>query len=220
MKKEIIMKNRKIIIVLCITCVVFLGLFLIKSGGPSNGLTCEVNLSSVPENTVFVELFVDEQMLGDDYTSYNKKAVVKNNMDIDSSVITANYNGFISYTYHCKNSYSDSDLRECAVGISSNDEKCAYVNFGFDDEQKIIKNFDSMSFVYVDDKGEVLGKTEVVSISKFFGVNRLFINGEKTAVKYSVKPDNVLWLFVMTFFIECLMFCFFKIRAKKHSRKR
>lgn len=140
------MKN--FLCVLFVTFVIFLWSIFSKTGITSGETVCEVNMANIPDNTVFVELFIEEDVISDNYTKCNEIAVKQNNITTESEIVTAQFNDFISYTYHHKNSSSLSNLNNCKTIYNGDiDNEVVYVVFWDGIHRKSIEKCDALMLV-------------------------------------------------------------------------
>ena len=201
--------------VLFVTFVVFLWSIFSKTGITSGETVCEVNMDNIPDNTVFVELFIEEDVISGNYTKCNEIAVKQNNITTESEIVTTQFNDFISYTYHHKNSSSLSNLNNCKTIYNGDiDNEVVYVVFWDGIHRKSIEKCDALMLVYVDEFGQILGKSDVVYVNKLMEKSHLIVNGEKITVKYNnVKTSVKLVLFLSLIFIESVVF--FALRKRQ-----
>ncbi len=201
---------KKFSCVLLVTFVAFCLVFFSKNGKISGETVCQVNLANIPENTVFVELFIDEKTISDNFTKCNEIAVRQNSVSPESDVITAQFDNFISYTYHHKNSSSLSNLNNCET-VYKREMDGEVVNVVFWDgiDRKSIEKCDALMIVYVDEFGGILGKSDIVYINKLMEKSHLVVDGQKITVKYNnVKIWVKLLLFLLFVLIESVLFVF------------
>lgn len=203
--------------VLFVTFVVFLWSIFSKTGITSGETVCEVNMSNIPDNTVFVELFVEEEVISDNYTKCNEIAVKQNSISPEADIVTTKFDNFISYTYHHKNSSSLSNLNNCeSVYNGEIDNVVAYVVFWDGIEKKSIEKYNALMIAYVDEFGQILEKSDVVYVNKLMEKSHLIVNGEKITVKYNnVKTSVKLVLFLSLIFIESVVFFCFKKETRQ-----
>ncbi len=202
--------------VLLVTFVIFLLTLFSKSGKISGETVCQVNMANIPDNTVFVELFIEEDVISDNYTKCNEIAVKQNNITTESEIVTTQFNDFISYTYHHKNSSSSSNLNNCEIVYNGEiDNEVVYVVFWDGIEKKYIEKCNALMIAYVDEFGQILGKSDVVYINKLMEKSHLVIDGQEITVKYNnVKALVKLLLFLSLVLIESLLFIILK-RARR-----
>lgn len=204
--------------VLFVTFVIFLWSIFSKTGITSRETVCEVNMSNIPDNTVFVELFVEESVLSDNYTKCNETAVKQNNISPEAEIVTTKFDDFISYTYHHKNSSSLSNLNNRKTIYNEDiDNEVVYVVFWDGIEKKSVEKYNALMIAYVDEFGQILEKSDVVYINKLMEKSYLIVDGEEITVKYNnVKTPVKLVLFLSLVLIESVLF--FVLRKKKDRK--
>lgn len=194
--------------VLFVTFVIFLWSIFSKTGITSGETVCEVNMSNIPDNTVFVELFVEESVLSDNYTKCNETVVKQNNILPEAEIVTTKFDNFISYTYHHKNSSSLSNLNNCKTIYNGDiDNEVVYAVFWDGIEKKSIEKYNALMIAYVDEFGQILGKSDVIHINKFMEKSILTVDGEDVTVRYNnVKTSTKLLVFLSLVLIESVLF--------------
>lgn len=198
---------KKFLFILCVTTIAFFLSLFVKTGKISDETVCLIKSDAVPAETVFVELFIEKEALGDNYISYNKKAVKENHLESQAEIINAELEGLVSYTYHFKDSASSSDLRKCQKGYDTNIGEYAYLSFGSDVDKKSLEKCSKMLLVYSDESGEILGKTNAVTFNKLLRKSHLIVEGENISVKYGgIKTQAIIGIYLIVVIIEIIAY--------------
>lgn len=74
---------------------------------PSHDLRCEIIPNKIPEETTYIDLLIPIKLNDENYTPLNKSNGEKFGISQNSEIVNYNENGYMSYTFHYKNSISN-----------------------------------------------------------------------------------------------------------------
>lgn len=205
----------KFIIVLAVTVLVFLGAFLTGTGSPFPPTTsCRVESDSLPEGTAFIEMLVKEKEI-ETYSTCNKEICQKYNISADAEIVTLNFDGFVSYTYHRYAPKSQSQISENNMTSLDNGKNAYLVVFG-SDEEKFPEEFQELRFAYVDENGEVLKISDTIECSELLESGFIDITSEGVSIDNTLLKGSVVTIvFLLILAIETGVFLGLKTKKKK-----
>ncbi|MCQ2449748.1 MAG: hypothetical protein MJ132_06135 [Clostridia bacterium] len=74
---------------------------------PSKSFDCYIDYDKIPENTAYVDMLIPLKDSDKNYTAFNQVNGEKFNISSDSEIVHYNKGGYVSYTFHFKDSVSE-----------------------------------------------------------------------------------------------------------------
>ena len=189
---------KKLLIALGVTTIIFSMLFLVKTGILSGESICYVNESNLPEKTVYVELMIPQEDIGEDYVSCNTAMCEKNKLSTNAEIVRANVDGYVSYSYHNKVASVKNSIHTCEKKYNKDMDIMLQVIFWYNVEKENMKETQKQMFAYVDKTGNILQLTDKLYLNPFLEKKHININGKDVSAEYLRIKTSVM---VLTYFM-------------------
>jgi hypothetical protein len=185
-------------------------------------------MQHVPVNAVFIDMLVNKADLKEMYTEFESKNARQYGMTPLSEIVAKEFDGYVSYTFHCVGATSDILL---AVKRVSGTPSAAFVQNTFgeeteythnDEEKKVPQSrFRSIRFAYLSKDGAILAITNASKANSFsFFLDRELctVSGEVLTITYRFAPPYWTYLIIPSLTITVAI-CM-KISTSVRNRKK
>ena len=211
---------KKYLITILITSCIFISFFLLKKPVQSGELVCLVNTGNAPQKSVYVELLVQQEELGNSYVDCNKTMSHKNNIPLNSEIINFNKDGYVSYSYHHKSASSISKLSDCDTTYDDDMSTMLLLIFWNGIDKVEIEEVSNIAFAYVTETGKVLQITNKIQLNPIFTRDFININGTDVSVDYSgIKSSVICAMFLFLILLETITFVLLTQKEKRNQSK-
>ncbi len=168
---------RKILfaIIICLSLI----LFASARSEPSYSFLCDINISEIPEEAIYVDMLFPLEKTHARYCEYNEAAGEKNGISHNSDLVGYENGGFRSYTFHIQGSHSEIEPYKETDGVY-------YVSFfedknGYDDEMfyeldDFGEKYKTVKFAYINASGDIIAETNEVDIWNNSGYRDIYIS--------------------------------------------
>ena len=155
---------------------------------PLPWIRCQPTIAGRPVNAVFIELLVQKEDLDEWYTDFEPSNGTKFGVSPSSEIALYTSEGYVSFTFHCRNSVSsiwlgnqENHYSENVFGGDENDEKAL----------ELFDRFKTIRFVFLSVDGDILAVTNesrTENAFPFFARKTFRVTAEQLTASFRFAP--------------------------------
>ena len=146
-------------------------------------------------------MLIPQNAINDSYILVNNEMCEKNGIMPDSEIVTYDKDGYISYTYHNKQSYSTSKVTDCNVRLLGDNESFYQLIFPEYANQIGLFRDNHIMFAYVDMNGNVLNVTKPKKINPILKIDKVIIDKDSLSIHYKAINKCIIYILLASFMI-------------------